>query len=502
MPTPLVCDDRSTATEQKSQTFHPPASLFSGLFTSLLVVGFLATHAGPAKARDYSDRSPSLPAGHQSAVAPQNMAASDSDPASTDAAASVEIAVRRGDSLSKILRAQAIPDDNRQAVLAAISDIFDPASLQIGMLLRFTFAPSTQDAAGSVPLLPGSRRIQTVELLSDGVTAFTVHVDAESPLPDQVAAQLKTPAAPSTSSPASSSTAPQAATPGSSIWIAANKQQAGGEQADDADQFVVRRAAGIVGKDFRNTLQAVHLPAPLIDEILVGFKAMPSQQHAAAAHDMVPQNAAFDVIYEGVLRGGKFAAPQLRYAMINDGHKTRRIYRYQTDDATTALMQADGHGVALIDLGRPLQINARITSPFGWRIHPVFGDRRFHEGVDFGAPTGTPVIATSDGLIEDIGWRGNYGDYIRLRHDGHLATAYAHLSGFARGLKRGSTVKRGDVIAYVGRTGVATGPHLYYEVLVDGKQIDPMKTPPAVAVNLKGAQLAEFQKFVETTPEE
>src|SRR5262249_50705672 len=173
----------------------------------------------------------------------------------------------------------------------------------------------------------------------------------------------------------------------------------------------------------------------------------------------------------------------------------------ETEDQTT-LMQEDGHGVALVDLGKPLRIDARITSPYGWRIHPVFGDRRFHEGVDFGAPTGTPVVATSDGVVEDIGWRGNYGKYIRLRHDGHPATAYAHLSRFAAGLQRGSTGERGGVIAFVGRSGVATGPHLYYEVLVDGKQIDPMKSVPAVPVSLTGQQLAEFQKYVETTPEE
>jgi len=149
-----------------------------------------------------------------------------------------------------------------------------------------------------------------------------------------------------------------------------------------------------------------------------------------------------------------------------------------------------------------LRIEAKITSPYGWRIHPVFGDLRFHEGVDFGAPKGTPVVATADGTIEDIGWRGNYGEYIRVRHDGHLATAYAHLAGFARGMHRGTEVKRGEVIGYVGRTGVATGPHLYYEVMIDGKRIDPMKTPPVMQVSLTGTQLAEFEKFVETTPQE
>lgn len=515
MPGTLICDDRSISHSPRHYGLINHKRSSSKRLTPFLLMGILVVLGGsftPASARDYPYQSPAIPVSPHSPsphspvtrqAATASMPASGQPAADSDDASSIEVVVRRGDSLGKILKAQPISDDNRQAVLAAIGDIFDPSSLQVGSHLRFTFAPtsdaqaadprSTGQKVAAAPARSSARLIQTVELIADGGTTFTIHVDAETPLPAQAAAL---PAKPGTSA-ASSSSAPST-TSNASIWTAANGQQ----QTDDADQFVVRRAAGIVGPNFRKTLQAVHLPAPLINEILIGFKAAPGQH--PAPRDVIPQNAAFEVIYEGVQNGSKFDTPQLRYAMINDGRKTRRIYRYQTDDATTALMQADGHGVALIDLGRPLQINARITSPFGWRIHPVFGDRRFHEGVDFGAPTGTPVIATSDGVIEDIGWRGNYGDYIRLRHDGHLATAYAHLSAFARGLKRGSTVKRGDVIAYVGRTGVATGPHLYYEVLVDGKQIDPMKTPPAVPVSLQGAQLAEFEKYVETAtaPEE
>ena len=116
---------------------------------------------------------------------------------------------------------------------------------------------------------------------------------------------------------------------------------------------------------------------------------------------------------------------------------------------------------------------AQISSPFGWRIHPVLHVRLFHKGVDYEASAGTPVRAAADGVIEDYGYRGNYGNYIRLRHTGRLETAYAHLAGFSPVLAAGASVHRGDVIGYVGTTGISTGPHLYYEVLVDGRQIDP-----------------------------
>ena len=420
-----------------------------------------------------------------------------------------DVTVDKGDTLARLLAAQGVPADNRRAVLAAISDIFDPASLQPGSRLRLTFAPPPADAAGTPTAAP-ARLVQTVELMSGDSTSITVHIDAPRPVSEQdIAHALRGHGAGQPSAEQSSSGQPSAQpSPGqpakASIWTAshlpeagttADQRQTSSLAPEDDGQFIVRHVAGTVGKNLRTALLAEELPPSLVDEIMLGFKAGPGQRPALHG------TASFDVIYEGVQRDGKLDEPQLRYAMLDDGGKTRRIYRYQTDDQTTTLMQDDGHGVALLDLGKPLQIDARITSPFGWRIHPVFGDRRFHEGVDFGAPTGTPVVAASDGVIEDIGWRGNYGKYIRLRHDGRLATAYAHLSGFARGLQRGSTVKRGDVIAYVGRSGVATGPHLYYEVLVDGKQIDPLK-PTAVPVNLTGQQLAEFQRYVETTPEE
>src|SRR6185369_7239564 len=196
--------------------------------------------------------------------------------------------------------------------------------------------------------------------------------------------------------------------------------------------------AGIVGKNFKQTLAVVKVPAPLIDQIMLGFRAKSGQTEA------LPQNAAFDIVYAGLPQDGKFSEPRLQSATVHYGAKTRRIFRYEADDSTTALVQEDGHGIALIDIGQPLEIQEKITSPFGWRIHPVFGDRRFHEGVDFGAPTGTPVLATTDGVIEDVGYRGNYGKYVRLKHDGHLSTAYAHLARFAAGLKKGDTVKRGD----------------------------------------------------------
>jgi murein DD-endopeptidase MepM/ murein hydrolase activator NlpD len=117
---------------------------------------------------------------------------------------------------------------------------------------------------------------------------------------------------------------------------------------------------------------------------------------------------------------------------------------------------------------------ARVTSGFGWRIHPILGVRRFHYGVDLGAPRGTPVRAPAGGTVAGCGREGAAGLFVRLRHDDHVVTLYAHLDRFAALLHLGQAVQTGDVIAYVGSTGLSTGPHLYYEIRIDGRAIDPM----------------------------
>ena len=116
---------------------------------------------------------------------------------------------------------------------------------------------------------------------------------------------------------------------------------------------------------------------------------------------------------------------------------------------------------------------ARVTSPFGWRIHPILKVRRFHKGVDYGAPVGTPVHAAGDGVIESMGREHRFGWVLRIRHNGEVETAYSHLARFSPGLKVGSEVSTGDVIGTVGHSGWATGPHLDYEVIVDGRSVDP-----------------------------
>ena len=130
------------------------------------------------------------------------------------------------------------------------------------------------------------------------------------------------------------------------------------------------------------------------------------------------------------------------------------------------------------------------------RRHPILGYSRMHKGVDFAAPTGTPIYAAGSGRIAAAGRNGGFGNYIRIRHSGEYSTAYAHLSRIAKGIRAGERVRQGQVIGYVGTTGRSTGPHLHYEVLRGGEQVNPLKIKQPPATQLAGAQIERFNEEV------
>lgn len=135
---------------------------------------------------------------------------------------------------------------------------------------------------------------------------------------------------------------------------------------------------------------------------------------------------------------------------------------------------------------------ARLSSRFGKRKHPILGFTKMHRGVDFAAPKGTPIMAAGDGVIEAVGRKGNYGKYIRIRHNSTYKTAYGHLSRYKRGLKKGKRVKQGTIIGYVGSTGRSTGPHLHYEVIKNGKKTNPLSVRLPAGDTLKDSELKIF----------
>ena len=166
---------------------------------------------------------------------------------------------------------------------------------------------------------------------------------------------------------------------------------------------------------------------------------------------------------------------ELLYADIATKAGVARLYRYQPAGAARAeWVDGDGDPRKAGLLRTPLEA-LRVTSTFGMRQHPLLGYTRMHQGVDFGAPEGTPVYAAADGVVEEARWDGGYGRWLKIRHGPALETGYAHLSGWA--VTPGTTVRQGQVVGYVGETGLATGPHLHFEVFRSGRRIDPARTP-------------------------
>jgi murein DD-endopeptidase MepM/ murein hydrolase activator NlpD len=180
-------------------------------------------------------------------------------------------------------------------------------------------------------------------------------------------------------------------------------------------------------------------------------------------------------------------------ALTLDGH-TYRYYRFTApDDGSTDYYDANGRSVTASLMKQP--VAGRLGDGFGWRIHPILKDRRFHEGVDYAAPFGSPIAAGGDGILERIGEEPGYGKYVRIRHDFGYETTYAHISGMPHGLRVGQRIHRGQTIAYIGSTGLSTGPHLYYELRVNGRFADPLRAHLRAGRVLEGDALAAFEKM-------
>jgi murein DD-endopeptidase MepM/ murein hydrolase activator NlpD len=191
---------------------------------------------------------------------------------------------------------------------------------------------------------------------------------------------------------------------------------------------------------------------------------------------------------------GNFArAGELMFAKLVLSGKEMRYYRFTPHSGVSDLFSPDGHSIRKALLQTPVDAT-RISSTFGMRFHPILGYTMMHRGVDFAAPQGTPVRAAGDGVVVVAGDGGSYGNYIRIDHASRYSTAYAHLTSFARGVATGVRVHQGQVIAYVGATGRATGPHLHYEVLVGGKQVNPRGVRLPAGETLAGDDLQAFKR--------
>jgi len=210
----------------------------------------------------------------------------------------------------------------------------------------------------------------------------------------------------------------------------------------------------------------------------------------------------FELLYE-VSRdrlSGDAVGSKLLYAGLTLSGDKLGYFSLETDNSF-GWYDENGNSAARTLIRTPIS-GARLSSSFGNRRHPVSGYNAMHKGVDFAAPRGTPIIAAGDGIIAEAGWKGSYGRYVRIRHNGTYDTAYAHMSRLAPGVSRGSRVAQGEVIGYVGSTGRVTGAHLHYEVMVNNRQVNPMTVRLPTGKRIDPSYHQAFAKVVERVDNE
>ena len=169
-----------------------------------------------------------------------------------------------------------------------------------------------------------------------------------------------------------------------------------------------------------------------------------------------------------------------------------QLYRYEYEKDKIDFFDESGKSIKKTLMKTPIN-GARLSSAYGKRKHPILGYTKMHLGTDFAAPTGTPIMASGDGVVLKAQWCGGGGNCVKIKHNSVYQTVYAHMSKFAKGVKKGRRVKQGQIIGYVGSTGLSTGPHLHYEVIENGKKINSQKLKLPSGKVLKGEERKKFE---------
>lgn len=349
------------------------------------------------------------------------------------------LSVGRGDTLMDMLTGAAIPRDEANNAIAALGTFYDPRKLKVGQQVTVMFEPRRG----------GQRKFVGLEFSPDPVRSVSIARKGDAGFAS------------------------------SQVEKSVSRRQVAAEGVIRSSLFEAGRAAGI--------------PVSIMMAIIKDYSYEVDFQR-----DLQPGDR-FAVLYEQIVTAdGKVVGDgDLLYAMLVLSGDEMPIYRHKSRDGRVDYYNRDGESIRRALLRTPID-GARITSGFGLRQHPILGYSKMHQGVDFGAPTGTPIYAAGRGVIDEAGPRGAYGNYIRIRHNTEMSTAYAHLSRFARETKRGARVEQGDIIGYVGTTGRSTGAHLHYEVLKGGRQVNPRSVDLPTGEKLEGRELQAFQQTVKS----
>ena len=202
----------------------------------------------------------------------------------------------------------------------------------------------------------------------------------------------------------------------------------------------------------------------------------------------------FQIIYEQFENedGSLIESGDIIYSNLNIQGNDLNLYKFILGNKEIDYFDENGKSMRKTLMKTPIN-GARLSSPFGKRKHPILGFTKMHTGTDFAAPTGTPIMASGDGVVTRAQWCGGGGNCVKIKHNSVYQTVYAHMSKFGRGIKKGVRVKQGQIIGYVGSTGLSTGPHLHYEVIENGRKINSQKLKLPSGKTLKGKLRNKFE---------
>ena len=354
--------------------------------------------------------------------------------------------VKKGDSVTSILRDQGATPEEARAIAATLGVRGRDGGLKESQKLRILMAP-----AGAGQRLQPYRVIVANDATIEAIAAL-------SDLGKYVAVDVQ-----------SMNTVAEAAD---------------NSDDDDDDGSGVRLYQSIYETALRNKVP----PAVIEDMVRIYSYDVDFQRK-------VQPGDSFDVFYAGEDEGANVTEKNdVLFASLTVGGETKKYYRFQTpDDAVIDYYDESGKSAKKFLVRKPVN-NAIMRSGFGGRRHPILGYLKMHTGVDWATPYGTPIFASGNGLVEKVGWEGGYGKYVRIKHNNGYETAYGHMSAFAKGLEVGKRVRQGQVIGFVGSTGMSTGAHVHYEILVNSRFVDPMRIKLPRGRSLDGPLMAGFEK--------
>ncbi len=379
-------------------------------------------------------------------AAPNAAATTEAAPAAPVAAAPQEpkevrtdVAINDGETLMQVLTDAGADRVDAYHAIAALKPLYSPSKMRVGQQISLTFLTNTSTEENAPAKL-----LTAISLQPDIDRAIEVNrTDDGSYKTEEFQKELK------------SGFAHAKGTINSSLFL-------------DADQ------AGI--------------PAPIIIEMIRMFSYSIDFQREIHPGDTF--EVFFDRKYDE--DGVPVKEGQIAYANLTVDGKAHRLWRFKTADGNWDYYDENGNSMKKFLMKTPVD-GARISSGFGMRKHPILGFTKFHEGVDFAAPKGTPIYAAGDGVVKISGWVNGYGNFVELGHANKYETAYGHMSAFAKGIHVGVRVHQGQVIGYVGSTGRSTGPHLHYEIHIAGKKVNPLGVKMATGEKLGGKQLTAFK---------